>query len=84
MRISALLLIALSYNSLAQDKLVHIDPPFWWTNMPTEQLQIMLHGERIGSLNPELDYKDISFQVERLENPNYLVLYLEIPKNTPS
>lgn len=74
------LLLFLSVSLLAQE-IEHIDPPFWWTQMPTEELQIMLHGSDLGNLTPEIDYKGVSIaSVENLPNQNYLVLNLNISK----
>ncbi|MEQ8903967.1 glycoside hydrolase family 13 protein [Ekhidna sp.] len=55
----------------------HIDPPFWWSDMPTQELQIMLHGEGLGNLTPSIDREGISIEsIESLSNKNYLVLNL--------
>ena len=73
------LLTAISFSGISQQELQHIDPPFWWTDMPVSSLQLMLHGEDIGNLNPEFSYDGITIdKVNRLENVNYLVLDLLI------
>jgi glycosidase len=51
--------------------------------MPTQELQIMLHGNDLGNLNPSIDYKGVNIEsVNRLSNNNYLVLNLSIAENT--
>ncbi|WP_424963782.1 glycoside hydrolase family 13 protein [Ekhidna sp.] len=60
----------------------HIDPPHWWTSMPTDELQIMLHGENIGAFEPFIDYDGVEIEsISELPNPNYLVLNLVINSN---
>lgn len=72
--IASLLLVA-SASAFAQGDLTHIDPPFWWADMPVSHLQLMLHGENIGSLTPEFSYDGITVtEVSSLENPNYLII----------
>lgn len=52
--------------------------------MPTPKLQVMLHGESIGGLTPDLTYEGVSIdEVKTLENGNYLVLNLTIGSDTP-
>lgn len=79
MRTLTLLLICLSIYAVGQQKPQHIDPPFWWVNMPVSDLQIMLHGNEIGKLTPTFSYEGVSLiSATPLENPNYLVLNLKL------
>ena len=72
-------LLILAFSGLSQQKLQHIDPPFWWTDMPVSSLQLMLHGEGIGNLSPEFSYNGIEVEkVSALENPNYLVIDMSL------
>jgi len=65
---------ASSNNSYQID---HLEPPFWWTGMADNTLQLMVHGKHIADLEPELPYPGIEIiQVHRLENPNYLFIDL--------
>ncbi len=60
-------------------KLQHIDPPFWWTDMPVSTLQLMLHGVNIGKLTPEFIYPGVTIkEVKSLENPNYLIINMSL------
>ncbi len=57
----------------------HMEPPFWWAGMQNKQLQLMVHGERIGELQPSLDYPGVRIaSVTRVANPNYLFVDLVI------
>ncbi len=61
----------------------HLEPPFWWVNMAERELQLMVHGKNISSLEPELTYPGINIiQVHRLNNPNYLFIDLFISNET--
>ena len=37
----------------------HLEPPFWWTGMQNQKLQLMVHGARIADLDPVLDYPGV-------------------------
>ena len=56
-----------------------IDPPYWWTGMANDTLQIMLHGEDIRDCHVNVDYPGVKLlDVARLDNPNYQFIYLLI------
>ena len=83
MRYLTFFILLASLTAFSQKGLKHIDPPFWWADMPTSDLQLMLNGENIGELVPELKYGGITIvETKSLENPNYLVLYLSISDGT--
>ena len=60
----------------------HLEPPFWWTGMADNKLQLMVHGKNISDLEPEFFYPGIEInQVNRLSNPkmiNNQDVYLKI------
>ncbi|WP_425392120.1 glycoside hydrolase family 13 protein [Ekhidna sp.] len=75
------ILLFISFHLFSQE-IEHIDPPFWWTEMPTKELQIMLHGENIGAHDPVIDYEGVVLKsVSKLPNTNYLVLNLTIDES---
>ena len=57
-----------------------MDPPFWYTGMQNRELQVMFYGENIGSATFSLeDYEGVRIkEICQLENPNYLLAYLDI------
>ena len=60
----------------------HLEPPFWWTDMKSDKLQLMVHGPNIADLRPSISHENIIItDVKTLENPNYLFINLEISKN---
>lgn len=75
------LLFLLPCLALSQ-QISHMDPPFWWTDMPSGELQIMIHGEGIGTLVPSFDYTGVQLEsTSEVENPNYLILNLQVNKD---
>lgn len=63
-------------------KVDRVEPPYWWTGMQQDTLQIMLHGHNIASAMASLNYPDVSIVEQvKLDNPNYLFLYLKIGKD---
>jgi glycosidase len=74
----ACLLAAFAAASSAQE-IERVEPPFWWTGFEHRELQLMLHGNNISLLTPELDHPGVSIsRVVRVESPNYLFLYLDV------
>jgi len=64
-------------------KIEHCEPPFWWTGMNDQQIQIMFHGENVGELKPSIDYTGVSIdQVITTTNPNYLFVYVRVADYT--
>lgn len=57
-----------------------VEPPYWWTGMANDTLQIMLSGPRIGLTETSMKpYEGVSLiESLRLDSPNYLLLYLTV------
>ncbi|MDX1637566.1 MAG: glycoside hydrolase family 13 protein [Balneolaceae bacterium] len=65
--------------SAQQFELQRVEPLHWWTGMENPELQLMMYGEDIGQLHPNIDYEGIDIdRVQKTENDNYLFLYLHI------
>ena len=58
----------------------HIHPPFWWAGMRTPELQILLHDPCISDYEVSLEGAEgvTLNEVVRFDNPNYLVLYVDV------
>ena len=52
----------------------HLEPPFWWTGMTTDKLQLMVHGSDINELKPSISYPGISIHAIPTSNSNYLFI----------
>ncbi|OHB82408.1 MAG: alpha-amlyase [Planctomycetes bacterium RBG_19FT_COMBO_48_8] len=65
--------------TFAQHSIERAEPPFWWKGMRNPQLQIMIYGENVAELKPEIEYDGIAVTRTVLaENRNYLFIYLDI------
>ena len=78
-----LLLICLSFFSqisLAQKpEIKRIDPQFWWHNLETRELQLLIYGTNTAQFEVSLTTPGVKItQVKKLENPNYLLVYLNL------
>lgn len=78
-KIFSLLLVIIFSYSFAQAQVEKIEPPFWWTNMPVQELQIQLYGENLGHFRASVDYPGVKITSQiAVDSPNYLFLYLEV------
>jgi len=79
----SLLFFIFSLNLIAQvPDIERIDPPNWWTGMMDKEIQVMVYGEDIASVDEvSLKYKGVKLHsIQRVENPNYLFLNIGIEK----
>ncbi|MDB5018960.1 MAG: Alpha-amylase [Pedobacter sp.] len=83
-RLFLLLLLITSINSFAQiAKLERVEPMSWWVGMHNPKLQLLVHGNQIATNEVQLSYPGITLvKVNKVENPNYLFLDLEIAADT--
>lgn len=85
MKIFRILLVFLIPSLALAQNIERVEPPFWWVNMENTELQIMLYGEGIGLLKPEVHHEGLTVaRAVSVENLNYLFVYLDIgPKTVP-
>ncbi|MEQ8524170.1 glycoside hydrolase family 13 protein [Gracilimonas sp.] len=56
-----------------------VDPPFWWIEMPVNELQLQLYGEELGHYRASVEYPGVKItRQDAVDSPNYLFLYFEI------
>ncbi len=61
-----------------------IAPTYWWAGMKNPELQILLHGTDVASCSVSITGENIFLkETVRQENPNYLLLYLDLSKAAP-
>lgn len=65
---------------VAAVEIERMDPPFWYAGMKNQELQIMFYGEGLGSSAFSLEsYQGVEVkEICKLDNPNYLVVYLNV------
>ena len=68
----------------AQDYAIErVEPLHWWIGMENPELQVMIYGNDIGDLSPAVDYQGVTIKrIQKVENDNYLFVYLNISKDT--
>ncbi|MDB4787358.1 alpha-amylase family glycosyl hydrolase, partial [Flavobacteriales bacterium] len=55
------------------------DPPFWWIDMPMEEVQLMVHGRDLKEYKLQLDYPGVTVdRVEHGDSPHYAFVYLNV------
>lgn len=81
----AILLVLFScYQTFAATTVQKVAPAFWWAGMKNPELQVLIYGGHISSAEVSISSTDITLQeVVKQENPNYLLLYLNISEAVP-
>ena len=75
-----LLLFCLSLSAEAVE-IKRMEPAFWWTGMKHQELQILVYGKDIARSEVKFEYPGVKLkEIIRVDNPNYLFIYLEIGK----
>lgn len=68
---------AVSIQAAKTPAIDNVEPPYWWTGMANDTLQIMLTGPGIGEAEFSLDYPGVRLADQvKLDSPNYKFLYL--------
>ncbi len=74
-----------SASLCAEPRIERMEPANWWTGMASPELQVLVHGPLVGTLEPQVDYQGVRLdRVVRTENPNYLFLYLQLDPDCPA
>jgi len=77
--IMTMLMMLCTLKSPAQKAIERVEPPFWWTGMKHDKLQLMIYGEQIAQYTPEIDYPGVTLDNYTLTaNRNYLFVNLTI------
>ena len=78
-------LLSVSAAPVLATPLKRVEPTNWWVGMVHPQLELMLYGDNIASLTPQLQYPGVSISaVTRTDNPNYLFVELSIHQDAPA
>ncbi|MGQ1891592.1 alpha-amylase family glycosyl hydrolase [Thermophagus sp. OGC60D27] len=69
----------------AIDPIERIDPPFWWTGMKNNKLQLMIYGQDISHRSVTIHYPGVRLDsIHQVDNANYLFLDITIGAETPA
>ena len=70
--------------SAPANKIKKVAPTFWWAGMQNSELQILLYGDNIASSEASLSSQDVVLkEVVKQQNPNYLLLYVDLSEAAP-
>ncbi len=73
----------LDANAQATKNIERIDPPNWWIGFKNTKLQLLVYGNNIGQAELSLKHKGVKLlKLNRVENPNYLFVDLDISHST--
>ena len=65
--------------TFAQDEIQHVEPPYWWYNMESSNVEIMIHGDNINKMKVKLSNAKINIDnITRGHSPNYLFVDLNV------
>lgn len=79
---NVLSILTLFFSLTVYSQLQRIEPPFWWADMHTHQVELLLYGKNISQY--QVVSQDISIiKAIRLENPNYLFVTIETKNLSP-
>src|SRR6056297_1173515 len=77
--ILALFLLTPAIQAQLPEQIQVVDPPFWWAEMPVNELQLQLYGDNLGLYRASTDYPGVKITKQlAVDSPNYLFLYFEI------
>ena len=73
------LFIALFFYSFSSAQVEKIEPPFWWADMPVQELQLKLYGNELGHYRATVKYDGVEITRQiAVDSPNYLFVYMNI------
>ncbi len=60
-------------------QVTNVEPPYWWTGMANDTLQVMITGPGIAAAEASVDYAGVRLAEQvSLDSPNYKLLYFVI------
>ena len=75
-------ILFVAFDAVAEYRIEHLEPSFWWAGMQSEKLELMVHGDGIGDLEPSLAFPGVTIEnVYRPDNPNYLFIELKLAES---
>ena len=73
------LIIIFNFHFYGQDFLFHVEPLNWWVDMNSPKFEILVHGDKVGECDVNISDEKIKLiKTISLENPNYIILGIQI------
>ena len=77
--IGLIILLTFLLKTSPAQTIQRVEPPNWWIGMHHSTIQLLIYGQKISALTPQIQSDDVSLErTIRVENPNYLFLSLTI------
>lgn len=72
-------LVLLAASATSSNLVTNVEPPYWWTGMRNDTLQLMVSGKDIGGADVTADYPGVTLlDAVKTGNPDYKFVYLKI------
>lgn len=82
--VGILFFFLLSIPLFAKIDVKTLEPAFWWAEMKNPELQLMVYGDKIADAKVSITSKHcVLRETVKLENPNYLILYVDVTNAVP-
>ncbi len=64
------------------NKIERVEPPNWWIDMKTKDIQLLVYGKNISNYDPVINSSNVKLiSTERVKNENYLFVNISIEDN---
>ena len=64
------------------NKIERVEPPNWWVDMKTKDIQLLIYGKNISNYVPVINSSNVKLiSTERVKNENYLFVNISIEDN---
>jgi hypothetical protein len=75
--------ILMNSPAVADITITRVEPTNWWIGMKKTEFQILVYGPNIGRSKVLINYPGVTLkEADRVENPNYIFLYVNIASGT--
>ncbi len=79
-----LFLLVFAVQSIFSAEIKTVDPAFWWAGMKNPELQVLIYGDNVAKSDVSITSRTSRLkEVVKMENPNYLILYLDVSEAQP-
>ncbi len=75
----SLILVLILCGGLNAQTIQRIDPGNWWVGMKNKNIQLLVYGEKAGSMSYTVSYPGVTLvRTNKVDNPNYAFLDINI------
>lgn len=80
----SIVFLSIQWLAFSQSPIEKIEPPYWWSGMESDQVELLVYGPNITEWTPSLSDEHVNLVgVKKTKNANYLFLTLEIDPSSP-